>query len=354
MKAAARGQGEAPGQSAENKDRAKNYQVCGGSRNDQPVTDVELPKRGGVRFQSHSARSGDVPRPSTQTRVILMKRSLLVLAPIALLAAACSSDSTSPIQITAADVDQAAVISSSDATAEDVGILSASDMTMSGGAVQNVAGAGLMLDRISAAAAPSYAWTFGDGCTFSASTGRFTCPPITVGGLTLNRDYAFYDATQNAQSAYSASATASANFHVSVAGVHVVDTGADTVSRDRNLTVSGLAGAETSRTWNGTGTRNDGGYRQGTDATRNYHVNDNVTVSNVVVNLPRSSNPWPISGTITRHVVGTGSVQKSGVSKSFSVDRTVTITFNGTQNVTMTVGSNSYTLDLSTGVATKN
>ena len=284
-----------------------------------------------------------------------MKRSLLVGAPLLALvfAAACSSDSTSPIQITSDDVDQAAVISASDATAEDVSILSASDMTMSGGAVQNLVGGGMSMSRISVGA-PSYAWTFGDGCTYSASTGRFTCPAITAGGLTLNRDYAFFDANQTAQSAYSASTTASANFHVSVTGTHVVDNGQDVVNRDRNLTVSGLAGAETSRTWNGTGTRNDNGYRTVNDVKRSYTVNDAVTIASVVVNLPRSSNPWPMSGTITRQISGTASVTKTGVSKSFSVTKTVTITFNGTQFATVTVGTNTYTLDLSTGVATKN
>ncbi|PYP66690.1 MAG: hypothetical protein DMD26_06975 [Gemmatimonadetes bacterium] len=284
-----------------------------------------------------------------------MKRSLLLGAPmLVLMVAACSSDSTGPISITAADINQAAVISASDATAEDVSILSASDMTMSGGAVQNVVGGSLMLSRTPSGATPSYAWTFGTGCTYSASTGRFSCPPMTDGGLTLNRDYGFFDANQAAQSAYSASTTASANFHVNVAGVHVATAGADTVNRDRSLTVSGLAGAETSRTWNGTGTRNDGGYRQETDVKRNYHTTDAVTVSNVVVNLPRSSNPWPMSGSITRQISGTASVSKAEVSKSFAVSRTVTITFNGTQYATVTVGSDTYTLDLSTGVATKN
>jgi hypothetical protein len=282
-----------------------------------------------------------------------MKRLLLVCAPIVFAIAACSSDSVSPIQITAADVSQAAAISASDATSEDISIVTASDMTMSGGAVQNVASAGLMLSR-TPLAAPSYTWTFSDACTYSSTTGRFTCPPITSGGLTLNRDYAFFDASNTAQSAYSASTTDSANFHVNVAGVHVVDTGADTVSRDRNLTVSGLLGAETQRTWNGTGTRNDGGYRQGTDATRTYHVTDNVTINSVVVHLPRSSNPWPASGSITRHIVGTGSVMKSGLSKSFSIDKTVTVTFNGTEFVTMNIGTDTYTLDLATGTATKN
>jgi hypothetical protein len=284
-----------------------------------------------------------------------MKRSLLIGAPmLALALAACSSDSTSPLQITSADVDQAAVISASDATAEDVSILAASDMTMSGGAVASVFGGGAEMSRISLAAnVPSYSWTFSDGCTYNASTGRFTCPAITSGGLTLNRDYAFFDANNQAQSAYDAATTDSANFHFSVTGIHTAIAGADTVNRDRNFTVSGLAGAETSRTWNGTGTRNDHGERDGTDAKRNYATNDQLTVKNVVVNLPRSSNPWPASGTITRHITGTASVSRNGVTKSFSVDRTVTITFNGSQTATVTVNGNTYTLDLSTGVATK-
>lgn len=283
-----------------------------------------------------------------------MKRSLLVGAPLLALAlAACSSDSTGPV-ITSADVDQAAVISASDATAEDVNILAASDMTMSGGAVASMFGGGAEMSRIALAAnVPSYSWTFSDGCTYSASTGRFTCPPITSGGLTLNRDYAFFDANNQPQSAYDAATTASANFHVSVTGIHPALTGADTVNRDRNFTVSGLAGAETSRTWNGTGSRNDHGERDGTDAKRNYSTADQLTVSNVVVNLPRSSNPWPVSGTITRHITGTASVSRNGVTKSFSVDRTVTITFNGSQTAAVTVNGNNYTLDLSTGVATK-
>jgi hypothetical protein len=284
-----------------------------------------------------------------------MKRSLLVSAPILVLAlAACSSDSTGPLQITSADVDQAAVISASDATAEDVNVFTASDMTMSGGAVANVLGGGAQMSRTPVAAnLPSYAWTFSDGCVYSASTSRFSCAAISAGGLTLTRDYALFDASGAAQSAYDAATTASANFHVSVTGVHTAVAGQDTVDRTRSFTVSGLAGAETSRTWNGTGARNDGGYRNGADATRTYHTNDALTVSNVIVNLPRSSNPWPVSGTITRQISGTASVVKNGITKSFSVDRTVTITFDGTQNATVTVNGNTYTLDLSTGLATK-
>ena len=336
------------------KDRAKTYQVCAESRNTGHV-EASNDRRAVGKFPPPRF-SPRCLRASNPNEGLSMKRSLFVGAPMLALifaAAACSSDSTSPIQITADDVNQAAVMSASDATAEDVSIFTASDMTMSGGAVQNVVGGGLAMSRIPVGA-PSYSWTFGDGCTYSADTGRFSCPPITASGLTLNRDYAFFDANQTAQSAYSASLTASANFHVSVAGIHTVDAGADTVNRDRNLTVSGLAGAETSRTWSGTGTRNDSGERDNADVKRNYHTNDAVTISSVVVNLPRSQYPWPMSGTITRQISGTASVTKTGVSKSFSVSRTATVTFNGTQNATLTVGGNTYTLDLATGVATKN
>lgn len=283
-----------------------------------------------------------------------MRRTLVVAAPMLALvfAAACSSDSTSPITITTEDVNQAAVISASDATSEDVAIMTASDMTMSGGADLVAAGSGLMLSR-TAGASPNYVWTFGGVCTYSSTTGRFTCPPITSNGLTLNRDYAFYDANNVTMSAYDSLLTASANFHISVTGVHTADAGADTVNRDRTLTVTGLAGHETSRTWNGTGTRTDGGWRAFTGVIRTYHTTDNVTISNVVVNLPRSSNPWPMSGTITRQISGTATVVKAGVTKTFSVTRTVTITFNGTVDATVTVGTSTYTLDLSTGTWTK-
>lgn len=283
-----------------------------------------------------------------------MKRTAVFALGLSAFLGACGGDSTSPIQITASDVQQAAVIAASDATTEEVSLLSSSDMTMSGGNVANVVGPMIQMSRVPMTNASSYAWAFNNSaCTYSSSNSRFTCAAATNNGLTLTRDFAFYDANGTAQAAYDSITTASANFHVTVTGVHTGLAGQDTVNRDRSLTVSGLAGKETSRTWNGTGTRTDGGYRSGTDGTRTYHVTDNVTIASVVVNLPRSSNPWPVSGTITRNITGTGSLVRSGLTKTFTITKTVTITFNGTQNATVTVDAINYTLDLSTGVATK-
>ena len=267
-----------------------------------------------------------------------MKRSLLILA--ALLAACSEGSSIVSIRQNQEDQNEAAVLSASDATVEDVGVLYASDLSMaSTGAAPGAARAG---------------WTFDNPCTYVPETGRFTCPPVSDGGLTLTRDYAFFDAGNHAMSAFDQALTASANFHVAVTGVHTAENGADTVSRDRSMTVAGLAGTETSRSWNGTGTRSDGGYRNIEGVIRRYHTNDVVTFTNIVVSLPRAQHRWPVSGSITRQLTGTGSVVRNGVERSFSVSKTVTITFDGTQYATVTVGGESHKLDLATGRTTRN
>lgn len=285
-----------------------------------------------------------------------MKRITLGIgaSAFALALAACSSDSAvspSSFKLTAADTAEAAAISASDATAEDVDVMYAAE-----GAFGS---AGPSANEIPA---PSFSttdsvrfafWGMSNACPYDAGTGRFVCPPVTRGALTLQRSFALFDANGAAQSAYDANLTASANFLVTVNGVHVALLGNDTISRQRDMTVTGLAGTETSRMWNGTGTREDGGFRQDTNRVRTYHTSDNVTWSNILVKLPRLTNPWPMSGMVTRQISGTATVVRSGTTRTFTLQKTVTITFNGTRYVPMTVGTALYTLDLMTGHAVR-
>jgi hypothetical protein len=73
-----------------------------------------------------------------------------------------------------------------------------------------------------------------------------------------------------------------------------------------------------------------------------------VQIQNVVVPHPGSEDqdPWPLSGTITKHVQGT--VTLNGETRSF--ERTVVITFDGTQfakaTVTGSTVSGEFTIDL--------
>jgi hypothetical protein len=117
------------------------------------------------------------------------------------------------------------------------------------------------------------------------------------------------------------------------------------------MTVSGLQGDEQTRTWNGTGSSSTSRSRHTQDGqARTYNMDESVSVQNVVV--PHRNNdtrdPWPLSGSITRTVAvqildGDGNVLRE-------LTRTVVITFNGTQFVTLTVtgpnGSETFEVDL--------
>jgi hypothetical protein len=184
--------------------------------------------------------------------------------------------------------------------------------------------------------------------------GRFDCPPrVNANGVTVIRSLAFYDAL-GAQMDHFDSTTASMNVQSTENGVVVRDNGADTVSGSRNVTATGLLGHNTTRTWNGTGSGTGGKFWSDSAATRTADVSWNSTFSDIVVALPRSTNPYPVSGSLSRVVTGSGVVTKGDSTKTISISRTVGITFNGTEFVPMTVGSQNYTLDLATGKATKN
>ena len=150
-------------------------------------------------------------------------------------------------------------------------------------------------------------------------------------------------ATQNG---YDATTTASVAIHAVITGKIERENWSAEVERIRDLTVTGLAGSETSRTWNGTGTGKStrSRHKEGTE-TRTYDVSCSSTRTYVVVNLPRAENRWPVSGTINRicTITITG-----GPNDGKTVERNVTITFNGTQLVPMTVNGKAFVLDLKT------
>ncbi len=150
--------------------------------------------------------------------------------------------------------------------------------------------------------------------------------------------------------------TTTASIHVTAtaAGALATPHAADTVSRTRDMTITGLLGHNTTRTWNGAGADTSSAYWADSAATRTENVSAASTFTDIVVTLPRSANPWPASGMIVRNATGTATVSKQGITRSLTVTRTVTITFNGTEFVPLTVGATAYTLDLATGPVTKN
>jgi hypothetical protein len=194
---------------------------------------------------------------------------------------------------------------------------------------------------------------FGRNCPWNATTGWHECESRDIGPLTIERRYALYDAGGTAQEEYDASLTASIRVQREADGSLQRDTEGGSITgeihHERDLTVTGLAGAETQRTWNGTGESEIAHTRlNDTHGSRTYEISAEVEVENVVVPHPRNddSDPWPLSGTITKHV--TGSVTRNEETRTF--ERTVVITFDGTQFakavVNGTGGSGEFTIDL--------
>jgi hypothetical protein len=276
-----------------------------------------------------------------------------------LLACAQQSDSalgpkSAAFQVNAADSALIAVHVAGDATVSDVNMINGMSITMGWSANYVPAGGSGISMSLAASSGPLFSAGVGSGCTLDPSSGRFLCPPQVNGnGVTVIRSLAFYDAT-GAQMNHFDSTTASLNVQSTENGVIARDNGADTVSGSRNLTATGLLGHNTTRTWNGTGGGNGGNFWSDSAATRTADVSWSTTFSNIVVALPRSANPYPVSGGLSRVVTGSGVVTKGDSTKTISISRTVGITFNGTEFVPMTVGSLNYTLDLATGKATKN
>src|ERR1041385_1978394 len=146
-----------------------------------------------------------------------------LMAAIALLfaAAACSNDTTAPLTADAALNSDAATIAG-ETTAEDAEVMQAPGGT-----------------------------AFGMGLAFNAA--RWDCTRELPVHLTVDRSCVFKDAQGNVQNAYDPLTTASVNISVTIDGTIDRDHLTATIHRTHDLVVTGLAGTETQRTWNGTG-----------------------------------------------------------------------------------------------------
>lgn len=162
--------------------------------------------------------------------------------------------------------------------------------------------------------------------------------------LAHSRTVTFLDADGNPMEAYDPLTTAAVHVVAEITGSRENDLWSATVERTRDHVVSGLLGEETERTWNGTGTDAVSRTRfvDGEDD-REYSMSGSVVVEDVVVGLPRSEHPWPLSGTITRHVVVTVLNTPGG---DRTEERTAVVTFDGTRYATLTVNGEEYEIDL--------
>lgn len=181
--------------------------------------------------------------------------------------------------------------------------------------------------------------------TATVPAGAFGAPVAAdIMDYSRSRVVRYFDAEGVEQAAYDALTTDSIHTLLTVAGTVSRDGFEWSMERSRDMSVTGLAGEETERTWNGTGSDDRSRARVvDPDQTRTYDLTGTLLVENVVRGVPRIEHPWPLSGTITRNLT----IEiVNGPDGDETITRTVIVTFNGTQYVTMTVNGEEYEVDL--------
>lgn len=174
-----------------------------------------------------------------------------------------------------------------------------------------------------------------------ARHGFFDCTREVRPRFAVERSCTYKDAAGNLQPSYDALTTASIAMHAEFSAD--IDRGrwSGSIERVRDLTVTGLAGTETEMTWNGSGTSvatrvrvNDEGDE------RRYELSSSTTIANVVIPVPRTATSWPKSGSLSNTILAK---RADGSTR----ERVVTVTFNGTQFVVVTVNGETFEFDLS-------
>jgi hypothetical protein len=118
--------------------------------------------------------------------------------------------------------------------------------------------------------------------------------------------------------------------------IHEADTGSMVVTH----------GAPVLHTWNGAGVRNDSSTYAVNEITRTFAYAAADTVAALRFTLPRSANPYPTSGSISRNL----SLHVTAGSFSKTITRSAKLTFDGTAIAELQVGALTCSLDLVTGV----
>jgi len=193
-------------------------------------------------------------------------------------------------------------------------------------------------------------------CT--ADGARFQCNPISRDGLTFTRTITYFDqggeeiVDGEGNPIYDEAKTESIRYQISVVGDVSREWWSATINRQRDLTVTGLLndndGDDSNDdgvvTWKGSGTgdversrHTDGG------ELRVYHMVSSSAIDDVVVPYPRTEAGWPLSGTIERNVTITRTLPSG---ETETVQRDVKVTFDGSQFATVTVGDDTFTIDL--------
>ena len=252
----------------------------------------------------------------------MTRMKTLGLALVAALAlGACADDGIAPDLLDQALTLNAALVAA-DATLEDV-TLATTPFSFGPGAQES--------------------WRLGDGLG-SGPKGEPGGRMGIGGTVTGTRSVTFYDAAGVVQDAYDSLTTAKIHFVLDIQGDVERGVWSGSVARTRDMTITGLAGVESTRTFNGTGSENVERSRTLDDGTEStFDMEGTFTHEDLVVPVPGSSSKYPLSGTITRTMKVTVVNSPKG---DFTRGVTVVITFDGDNTATAVVNGETFEIDL--------
>lgn len=163
------------------------------------------------------------------------------------------------------------------------------------------------------------------------------------GSKRFSRTVTFLDEKGEEQAAYDPEFTASMRIESELEREVTHSFWTAEIERERDMVLTGLLGAETERTWNGTGSGTVFKSRHPDDgALRTYDMESSAVITNVVRGVPASENPYPLRGTITRTIHAVITID--GVQETRDI--VAVITFDGDSTATMTVDGETYEIDL--------
>lgn len=245
---------------------------------------------------------------------------------LGLLAASCGKDSTGPRTEAGAQVNADLARTAGDLAVSQLTLLNLTEAAVP------------VLSSGAAAGAPGAL-----ACAYSAASGRWTCagPPGTP--LTGSLSLGFTDTQGSARPLYDSLTTARIDVSAAYQGSAAGQGFTASVAGELTAALTGLAGRESARTWNGAGSTTLAAAFTGEGGTRDYHLTSQVEMRDVVVAVPRQS-AWPASGTLTYRLAG----QQTVDGQTLAFDQTAVVTFQGGQTATVQTGGKSYTLNLAT------
>lgn len=155
-------------------------------------------------------------------------------------------------------------------------------------------------------------------CTYSATTQSFTCPTVTVNGLTITRSYTLLDAQQQPQSAPDKATTDGIRTETTVKGTMTMRSGSMTVDGQKVMTLTGLLANKP--LLNGTGSSTmTGTMTMGTTSTP-FSLTTADTTTNLALPPKGSTTHYPLGGSVEMSMTSSGALAGSSSSMKLAFD----------------------------------